>query len=199
MLDIANVRIMLRTLRVLAPALPVNRVESPVVVLVGCPIPGVSPLLKFPEVLLRVPDAVMDTELSTTATAVSPGVSEISIPLIVVMAPGINVWPLGSSKPPPAVAGTKENPEGRTPAEIVVPPRTTSLGNAASDIVVVPAISAEVSREMVMVPITVTSPGLSSVASSLMLIAVPSKVTIDALGIRVTSSSGIVRVPPRTT
>ena len=76
---------------VAATAPPVNCVESLVEVLVGCPIPRVPPLLKPPEVLPTVLVEVMDIEPSTTTTGVSAGVSEISTPPIIVIAPGISV------------------------------------------------------------------------------------------------------------
>jgi hypothetical protein len=81
----------LRDSLVAATAPLVNCVESLVEVLVGCPIPRVPPLLKPAEVLPTVLVEVMNNEPSTTTTGVSPGVSEISMPLIVVIAPGISV------------------------------------------------------------------------------------------------------------
>lgn len=93
----------------------------------------------------------------------------------------------------------KEYPEGSAPAVMVIPPSTTSLGDEGSDIVVVPAMITELSREIVMVPMTVTSPASSSEASSPKSKVVSPTTTMDAIGICVTPSSGIVLVPPMTT
>jgi hypothetical protein len=90
-LTIVNIHNILRNSLVPATAPPVNWFKSPVEVLVGCPIPRVPPLLKPPEVLPTVLIEVMDIEPSTTTTGVSARVSEISTPLIVVIAPGISV------------------------------------------------------------------------------------------------------------
>lgn len=140
----------------------------------------------------------MDIESSITATGVSPGRSEISIPSIVVSPPGNSVSPLGSSRPPLDAAGIKEKPDGSASGDIVVPPTTISSVFVGTGIVVVPTIKPVSSRETVMLPMTVVSPTSSSVASCPTWMGTPLTSSVEVLGMDVSWFSGIERVPSTT-
>lgn len=142
--------------------------------------------------------AVTDIESSITATGVSPGRSEISIPSIVVSPPGNRVSPLGSSRPPPDAVGIKEKPDGSALGDIVVPPTTISAVFVGRGIVVVPTTKPTSSRETVMLPMTVVSPTSSSVASCPTGMGIPLTSSVEVLGIDVSWFSGIERVPSTT-
>lgn len=99
-----------------------------------------------------IPDAVIVADPPKTTTPSVPDASDTCTPATVVASPGSSVSPLGSSKPPPAEADTKEKPDGSVAG---------TAGAADIGIVKVPTTTAEDhgSREMVRPSTMVAWPG----------------------------------------